>query len=136
MLCQKKLCVDSWWFFISSSKNETTKKVNKKCLLPTYIVLFYKHTLCVRKNVVAFENKTEKVFSLISYFKLLNNWQTQTCLVSKETTDVTVKGKSFSEALILASTNPEYDKRLSFELQSSVHENSMLRTCCVQRLFF
>ena len=26
-------------------------------------------------------------------------------------------GKSFSDALILASTNPEYDKRLSFELQ-------------------
>ena len=61
-------------------------------MLITYIALFYKNTLCVRKNVVAFENKTEKVFSLISYFKLLfdNNWQTQTCLVSKETTDVTV----------------------------------------------
>ena len=29
----------------------------------------------------------------------------------------TGKGKFFSEALILASTNPEYDKRLSFELQ-------------------
>ena len=26
-------------------------------------------------------------------------------------------GKSFSEALILASTNPQYDKRLCIELQ-------------------
>ena len=34
-------------------------------MLITYIVLFYKHTLCVKNNVVAFENKTEKVFSLI-----------------------------------------------------------------------
>ena len=29
-----------------------------------------------------------------------------------------VTGKSFSEALILASINPKYDKRLSIELQS------------------
>jgi hypothetical protein len=28
-----------------------------------------------------------------------------------------VTGKSFSEALILASTNPQYDKRLFIELQ-------------------
>ena len=28
-----------------------------------------------------------------------------------------IKGKSFSEALILASTNPQYDKRLIIELQ-------------------
>ena len=35
-------------------------------------------------------------------------------------------GKSFSEALILASTNPQYDKRLLIELQ--VHEKCKLRT--------
>ena len=44
-------------------------------------------------------------------------------------------GKSFSEALILASTNPQYDKRLFIELQvqymkipSSEHGENMLRT--------
>ena len=30
----------------------------------------------------------------------------------------TFTGKSFSEALILASTNPQYDKRLFIELQA------------------
>ena len=47
-----------------------------------------------------------------------------------------VTGKSFSEALILASTNPQYDKRLFIELQvqymkiaSSEHAQNMLRTC-------
>ena len=33
-----------------------------------------------------------------------------------------ITGKSFSEALILASTNPQYHKK-------------MLRTCCVHKLF-
>ena len=44
-------------------------------------------------------------------------------------------GKSFSETLILASTNPQYDKRLFFELQvqckkiiSSQHDQNMLCT--------
>ena len=41
-------------------------------------------------------------------------------------------GKSFSEALILASINPQYDKRLFIELQ----EKYKFRTCSVQKLFF
>ena len=45
-------------------------------------------------------------------------------------------GKSLSEALIFASTNPQYDNRLFIEFTSSVHENSKLRTCCVHKLFF
>ena len=52
-------------------------------------------------------------------------------------------GKSFSEVLILASTNPKYDKRLSFELpvqnmkiQSLEHGKNMRRTCCAQKMFF
>ena len=45
-------------------------------------------------------------------------------------------GKSFSEALFLASNNPQYDDRLSMELQSLVHENYKLGTCCVHKLFF
>ena len=46
-------------------------------------------------------------------------------------------GKSSLEALILASTNPQYDKRLFIELHAStVHENCKLSTCCVHKLFF
>ena len=50
-------------------------------------------------------------------------------------------GKSFSEALILASTNPQYDKRLFIELQVHVstwklHAQNALRTCCVHKLFW
>ena len=40
-------------------------------------------------------------------------------------------GKSLSEALILALTNPQYNKRLFIEL----HENKKIRTCCVHKLF-
>ena len=42
-------------------------------------------------------------------------------------------GKYLSEALILASTNPPYDKRVFTELRvpSSEHVENMLRTCCV-----
>ena len=38
--------------------------------------------------------------------------------------------KAFSEALILASINPQYDKRFSLNYDmSSGHESSKLRTC-------
>ena len=59
---------------------------------------------------------------------------------SKKSLNITVKslgitGKSFSEALILASTNPEYDKRSFIESQvqyikigSSEHAQNMLCT--------
>ena len=40
-------------------------------------------------------------------------------------------GKSFSEALILASVNPQYDKRLFIEFK----EKYKVTTCCVQILF-
>jgi hypothetical protein len=49
-----------------------------------------------------------------------------------------VTGKSFSEVLILASTNPQYDDRLFIELQGQYIEipsSNLGRTCCVQRLF-
>ena len=52
-------------------------------------------------------------------------------------------GKSLSEALILVSTNPQYDDRLFIELRvqymkiaSSEHVEAMLRTCCVQFFCF
>ena len=41
-------------------------------------------------------------------------------------------GKSFSEALILESVNPQYDKRLFFEFPKKYK----FTTCCVQKLFF
>ena len=45
-------------------------------------------------------------------------------------------GKSSSESLILASTNPQYDKKIFTELlRSSVHESYKLRTSCVHKLF-
>ena len=41
-------------------------------------------------------------------------------------------GKSLSEVLIFASTNPQYDDILFIELPlTSMHENSKVRTCCV-----
>ena len=41
-------------------------------------------------------------------------------------------GKPVSEALILESVNPQYDKRLFIELQ----EKYKFRTCCVKILFW
>ena len=50
--------------------------------------------------------------------------------------------KSLSESLIFASTNPQYDNRLFMGLQvqymkfpSSEHDENMLRTCCLHKLF-
>ena len=50
--------------------------------------------------------------------------------------------KSFSEARILALTNPQYDKRLSNELPDqymkipSLEHGENIRTCFVHKLFF
>ena len=38
-------------------------------------------------------------------------------------------GKSFSEALILASTNPQYDKRLFLELPLKLYAKNMFCAC-------
>ena len=49
-----------------------------------------------------------------------------------------VTGKSLSEALIFASTNPQYDDRLFIELQVQYMKipcSNLGRTCCVQILF-
>ena len=50
-------------------------------------------------------------------------------------------GKFLSEALIFASTNPQYDDRLFIELQVQYmkipsSEHGVEHTCCVQKLFF
>ena len=47
-------------------------------------------------------------------------------------------GKSLSEALIFASTNPQYDNRLFIALQveyMKIPSSKLGRTCCVQKLF-
>ena len=49
-----------------------------------------------------------------------------------------VTGKSLSEALIFASTNPQYDDRLFIELQvqyMKIPNSNLGRACCVQKLF-
>ena len=46
--------------------------------------------------------------------------------------------KSLSKALIIASTNPQYDDRLFIELQvkyMKIPSSNLERTCCVQKLF-
>ena len=46
--------------------------------------------------------------------------------------------KSLSEALIFASTNPQYDDRLFIELQvqyMKIPNSNLGRTCCEQKLF-
>ena len=46
--------------------------------------------------------------------------------------------KSLSEALIFASTNPQYDDRLLIEFQvqnMKIPSTNLERTCCVQKLF-
>ena len=61
--------------------------------------------------------------------------------ISKKNRRVT--GKSLSEALIFASTNPQYDNLLFIDLRvqyikilSSEHGENMRRTCCAHKLFF
>ena len=49
-----------------------------------------------------------------------------------------ITGKSLSEALIFASTNPQYDNRLFIELQvqyMKIPSSNLGRTCCVQKFF-
>jgi hypothetical protein len=49
-----------------------------------------------------------------------------------------VTGKFLSEALIFASTNPQYDDRLFSELTvqyMKIPSSNLGRTCCVQKLF-
>ena len=71
----------------------------------------------------------------------LDNEQIQACLEHSCQWPLDT-GKFFSEALILASTNSQYDKILFIELQvwymkiaSSEHRENTGRTCCVHKLF-
>jgi hypothetical protein len=47
-------------------------------------------------------------------------------------------GRSLSEALVFASTNPQYDDRFFIELQvqyMKIPSSNLGRTCCIQKLF-
>ena len=60
------------------------------------------------------------------------------CDVRQGNVHCTYAGKSLSEALIFASTNPQYDDRLLIELQvqyMKIPSSNLGRTCCVQKLF-
>ena len=61
-------------------------------------------------------------------YEIANNY----CEVASTT------GRSLSEALIFASTNPQYDDILFIELQVQclkIPSSNLGRTCCVQKLF-
>ena len=58
--------------------------------------------------------------------------------IPPDTLKLSSTGKSLSEALICASTNPQYDYRLFIELQvqyMKIPSSNLGRTCCVQNLF-
>ena len=71
----------------------------------------------------------------------VTNSDTEVAFISnilRKTTEVTGTGKSLLEALIFASTNPQYDDRLFIELQvqyMKIPSSNLGRTCCVQKLF-
>ena len=66
-----------------------------------------------------------------------SNWSgTIFCCFLQQTGSST--GKSLSEALIFASTNPQYDHILVIELQiqyMKIPSSNLGKTCCVQKLF-
>ena len=65
----------------------------------------------------------EELHNLTIWYPLLTG--------SRKGMNSAITGKSFSEALILASVNPQYDKRLFIEFP----EKYKFTTCCVQILF-
>ena len=80
----------------------------------------------MKDNVIT---ATFKVVYMSSSFWLLAVGSNDLSQAEKEITACT--GKSFSEALILASVNPKYDKRLFIEFP----EKYRITTCWVQILF-
>ena len=73
---------------------------------------------------LSYENVTTNYCDTSLTNKLCTNSQVRKVIIL-----VTCTGKSLSEALILATTNPQYDKRLFIE-------NYKLRTCCVHNFCF
>ena len=99
-----------------------------------------KEIIDVEQNVKKDDSKAEKNDDKNELQEILDNVQAEKeALMSKlellqnEHEKIqSVTGKSFSEALILASTIPKYDKRLFIELQVQyLLENCKLRTYCI-----
>ena len=63
---------------------------------------------------IAFRTYKEQLYVLVSFLsaKSIPMYQNSTLAFKKKVLQVHCTGKSFSEALILALTNPQYDKRL------------------------
>ena len=75
-------------------------------------------------------NVLKGIKNLANYFRLEE--------LIKELSVGSGSGKSMSEALIFASTYPQYDNRLFIELQvqyMKIPSSILGRTCCVQKLF-
>ena len=79
--------------------------------------------------------KTMFVVSIRNPLDLFSKKQTVGCWNGSSWMEVSITGKSFSEALILTLTSPQIDKRLFIESPVQYMKNSKLRTCCVHRLF-
>ena len=72
------------------------------------------------------------LFHLCSHYHYLTRYQKAQIMFNLPT------GKSLSEALIFASTNPQYDNRLFIDFQVQyikIPSSNLGRTCCVQKLF-
>ena len=88
-----------------------------------YVCLFY-------YRIVTFSKRTQ---CLNSYQKFITFWNVLVIYVT-----FSFDFQKMSEALIFASTNPQYDDRLFIELQvqyMKIPSSNQGRTCCVQKLF-
>jgi hypothetical protein len=79
-----------------------------------------------------FEKRIKKLEFLISVSELNRFGKRSEEKIVLQVKYFIITGKSFSKALILASVNPQYDKRLFIEFP----EKYKFTTCCVQKLFF
>ena len=70
--------------------------------------------------------------------RIYKSWRVKTRTSEYRQIVMPFTGKSLSEALIFASTNPQYDSRLSIELQvqcMKIPSSEHGEKCCVQKLF-
>ena len=98
------------------------------CLVLFQISKFHLNTTLTSVLLAVHFNQTKIMCYLISISKKKTQLPSCVCVLWWKK----YLYKSLSEALIFASTNPQCDDRLFIELStSSVHENYMLRTCCL-----
>ena len=89
------------------------------------VVLWFRlPTQSFRRTVLVFTNFLTDIYEIM--------WLHSNKPTLQMFTDKLLTGKSFSDALILAPVNPQYDERLFIEFQ----EKYKFTTCCVQILFW